>query len=143
MHVAGDAGEPALGDRQREWLQGWPGRALSQVRFSAVSLVLDFWEAGDDCSVWVYADEVEVARAGADSSSRVPRAGAEAVGFMHSVLGTSVAAVSIARGALAISFDDGSSISVNPRTDGDGWALVGEAWGTILGGGLLATGDQR
>ena len=65
-------------DQAEEWTQerlgAWVGRALSQVRVSAVSLVLDFWELDDDFSAWLYADEIEVSASGVNPvESRVRR----------------------------------------------------------------------
>jgi hypothetical protein len=123
-------------DQAEEWTQerlgAWVGRALSQVRVSAVSLVLDFWELDDDFSAWLYADEIEVSGSGVNPvESRVRRTSSEAVVAMHALLGREVTAAEVTEGHLRLAFAEGAEVLVAPESNQQAWALTFEQGGSI------------
>lgn len=118
-------------DWVQDCLKSWADRELSQVRFSAVSLVLDFWGSGDDYSAWLYADKVHVTTGDGPAAVPLARTGAELLGVLHGLLGSTVTSAAVDGGDLLLAFSDGTAISVEAQTDLEGWAVVAEAWGTI------------
>lgn len=148
MHLEGTNARRRQPDRPEataeEWTQerlgAWVGRALTQVRVSAASLVLDFWELDDDCSAWLYADAIEVSGSGADRVElRVRRTSSEAIVALHSLLGGEVTAAEVTDGRLRLAFAAGAEVLVGPESHQQAWALTFEQGGSITceSGGAL------